>query len=153
MAPLVSIRTGPHWQHLPGTANVTADALSRVTPQSTSAGIIHSSRPSQYINILYYQPADITVTHTQRKTLRKHQDDNPELQRMVTDHNNNTVQLRLIKGDCTEQSGTARTYIPAPLQDAMHHIVHDASHAGTHTTTIEVCKRFFWPDMKHDVYQ
>ena len=142
----------PHWQHLPGAANVTADALSRATPQITSASTIHSGQTSQYIRTINLQTS--TVTHPQQETLRRHQDDDPELQRMLSDPNYSTVQLRLINGlYCAEQGGTARTYIPAPLRDAMLHIVHDASHPGTRTTTREVCKRFFWPDMKRDVYQ
>ena len=163
----------PNWQHITGSSNVTADALSRATAakQSTTAPTLspmatdsHSKVSTLFfINVpdqsnYEYKPTINSITNTlknrQYEALIAHQKNDPELKQLVknSDSAGPNNKLKLINDlFCIEENNNLRIYVPHPLRNILLHDLHDTAHSGVKNTLREAQQRYYWPFMHRDV--
>jgi len=122
-------------QHLAGTANVAADALSR-PPEAAVVAVVDAAR---FVPDLAGMAArQATCADTQAALLR------PSL----------SVQPRDVEGVsllCDISGGRWRPLVPVADREAVFHAVHDVAHPGIRATRRLIGARFLWMGMNADV--
>ena len=116
-------------QHISGTDNQVADALSRIEEIAHHSAI-------DYDEVARSQANDPTIDDL---------------------HKNNTLQLenrtttKLQQVLCETSSGSPRPYLPSEFRRIAFHAVHDLCHPGVRATRKLLTRRYFWPAMNVDV--
>ena len=122
-------------QHLSGTSNIVADALSR-----------------SKINSIFEQSSYIDWA-----TLAKAQLADQELLSFI--EGNHSLKIKRVSVADTNltllcndyQSGTLRPIVPTGFRRTIFNNIHNLSHPGTKTTFRTISERYVWPNIKRDV--
>ena len=141
----------PTWEFVLGIENVTADALSRATPEamSISKSTRNTEDHTQTINTITN-----TLVHRQYDAIKAHQAIDEELRLLIgKNHSTNPSQELLLINNlfCVKNNDLIRIYIPQPLRNTMLHDIHDSTHPGIRTTVREAARLYYWPCMNKDV--
>ena len=122
-------------QHVAGTANVVADALSR--------GSIDSVAPPPVV--------DFTA-------LAQAQQVDPELESLLSKDRSTSLMLELVPWTGTEiqlycdmSSGKARPFVPTSFRQEVFQSIHNLAHTGVRATRKLLTDRFVWPGIRTDV--
>ena len=123
-------------QHVQGSANTAADALSRL---STNA--LHTGDSSPVVDF---------------RALALAQADDPDLAKLQTNSSLRLERVPLALSDgvyivCDVSTDTLRPYVPVSFRRAIFDSLHSMSHPGIRATQRLVTSRFVWPNINTDV--
>lgn len=115
-------------RYIPGSQNVTADALSR-------------------IEAIKIRPLDY-------EKLSKVQDEDPELKEIIRE-NDNIISVNIPNTDiriwCDVSKGVSRPILPKEFGKQVFHNLHSLSHPGIRATRKLITKKFYWTSMNKDI--
>ena len=120
----------PKFEHISGSQNVVADTLSR--PRIDSIETVS------------------VLDHELKSELRKTQDTDEELREVMD--SNSALKISLTNGlYCDTSTGRIRPFIPKSLRGKFFRLVHNLAHPGVKQSSLLICQRFVWPNMKRDI--
>ncbi|CAG4969802.1 unnamed protein product [Colias eurytheme] len=119
-------------QHIQGTENQVADALSRIES-------IVCPSSSEYVEVARAQATDAELADLMKTN------DKLQWKQLALDNNDD------IKIYCEASAQNIRPYIPAQFRKSIFNKFHDVSHPGVRASRALVSKKVFWPGMNKDV--
>ena len=123
----------PQIEHISGTNNIVADALSR--PQIDSISISALS----------------VLTHSLRERLIEAQKRDPTLKKIL-ENKETSLNIQLVdEVYCDVQQDIIRPFIPDELRKEIFDQIHNLSHPGVKQSIELISKRFVWYNMKKDI--
>lgn len=120
-------------QHIQGSENAVADALSRIETITCATSI-------QYLEIAQAQASDPELANL----LNTVADSNIEFKRINLNNSDDTIY-------CETSTKNIRPFIPKQFRKSVFENFHGFSHPGIKASRALICKKVFWPGMNKDI--